>query len=335
MSAEQSDQLFQQAGQLFQQGQYEQALNILGQLNQAHPNSAKILMPAVQCMEKLGRTQEALPLCQQLIQLQHPQAQEMYQRMSGQAAAPPPVPQQNAGGIPGLEGVGGLDLGDMGDIGSIGGLDTMDMGDVGGLGGLDSLDMGGNGGAAPAPKTEYKVRPEWQPWSIAIGVTVVYLILLYFVNGALQKQSMALLAEMGQMVPTDPTGQMSDADAQNMMTDFLGSFLQNGPTIMLLSLVSSALAGFIPGVLGLWCALKVVSKLPVEDWWDDIQHIAVTEGICTLVSMTVIGFLAIPFILIKRYELTCGGVLPVFSLYVIISWVGSFAINTVVGRFPA
>ena len=113
----------------------------------------------------------------------------------------------------------------------------------------------------------------------------------------------------------------------------VGSFLQNGPKLMLLSILSSALAGFIPGVLGLWCALKVVSKLPVEDWWEDIQHLAVTEGICTLVSMTVIGFLAIPFILIKRYELTCGGVLPVFSLYVIISWVGSFMLNMLVGGF--
>ena len=84
MDPQQSEAAFQQAGQLFQQGQYEQALNLLGQLNQAHPNSAKILMPAVQCLEKLCRTQEALPLCQQLIQLQHPQGQALYQRLSGQ-----------------------------------------------------------------------------------------------------------------------------------------------------------------------------------------------------------------------------------------------------------
>ena len=181
MDPQQSEATFQQAGQLFQQGQYEQALNLLGQLNQAHPNSAKILMPAVQCMEKLGRTQEALPLCQQLIQLQHPQGQALYQHLSGQGT-PPPIPQENAGGIPGMGGLNSLDLGDMGDIGGVGGLD---LGDISGVGGLDNFDIGGMGKPHTtqiSPVASMSAGLEWKAIAICIGFVVGSFLLACVLN---------------------------------------------------------------------------------------------------------------------------------------------------------
>ena len=332
MDQQQAEQLFNQAGQLFQQGQYEQALNILGQLNQAFPNSGRILMPAAQCMEKLGRTQEAQPLVQQLVQMNHPGAQDMQVRLGGQATAPPPIPDAGGGAIPGLEGVDGIDLGDMGDIGGIGGLDNLDMGGAGGIAGLDMLDSPRPGGAA-TPRPQLKATPAWIPIAIASTIVIINLIVLYFIQYTMQNEALSMLGDISAMdVPSDATMQNEQLMQQHMATQ-----AQPLVSTMLSIFMNFMLLGFfaciIPGILGLWCALKVVGGLPEDDFWEDIKHISITHVINVLLSTTIIGYFVIPFILMKRYEQSCGSVFPIMSLYVLITFFGTWALIFGTGAF--
>ncbi len=66
---------FKEADALFRAGDYQPALTVLEALNRYHPNQKNILYPAAMCLDKLGRSKEALPICTQLIQsFQDPRA---------------------------------------------------------------------------------------------------------------------------------------------------------------------------------------------------------------------------------------------------------------------
>lgn len=109
MDAAQSQQLFKQADALFKQGQYEQALQILEQLNRAFPNEKNILYPAALCCERLGRKQVALQLCQQLLeQFQDPRVHDVMARLNA-----PQAPTM-VGGMPGMAGIDALGLDPLG-----------------------------------------------------------------------------------------------------------------------------------------------------------------------------------------------------------------------------
>lgn len=91
MDARESKERFKRADDLFRQGEYLQALHQLSALNQAYPNTKNVMYPAALCLEKLGRYEDALPLCEQLIaQFQDPRAQELKERIA-HLATPKPV----------------------------------------------------------------------------------------------------------------------------------------------------------------------------------------------------------------------------------------------------
>jgi hypothetical protein len=91
MDARESKEKFKRADDLFRQGEYLQALHQLSALNQAFPNTKNVMYPAALCLEKLGRYEDALPLCDQLIaQFQDPRAQELKDRIT-HLATPKPV----------------------------------------------------------------------------------------------------------------------------------------------------------------------------------------------------------------------------------------------------
>jgi hypothetical protein len=90
MEASESKERFKRADTLFRAGEYQQALHILSGLNQAHPNTKNVLYPMAMCLERLGRADDALPLCVRLIeQFQDPRAQALKDRIAHLAAARP------------------------------------------------------------------------------------------------------------------------------------------------------------------------------------------------------------------------------------------------------
>lgn len=86
MDAQESQEKFKQADTLFKAGNYQEALDILAGLNRAFPNAKNILYPAAMCLEKLGRHEEALPLCNQLIRdFQDPRAEKLKAKIERRA----------------------------------------------------------------------------------------------------------------------------------------------------------------------------------------------------------------------------------------------------------
>lgn len=111
MEAQQGQRMFRDADILFRKGRYQEALVLLGKLNDAYPDKKNVLYPAALCLEQLGQRGQALALCDQLIaRFKDPRAQSMKQRLIS-VPAPPPLPDtvlKNAAG--GDEGAGALNL---------------------------------------------------------------------------------------------------------------------------------------------------------------------------------------------------------------------------------
>lgn len=139
---------FKQADTLYREGQYQQALHLLGELNEAYPNTKNVLYPAALCLEKLGRGDEALPLCEALIEkFQDPRARELKEKIQQATAQPAENPY-------------GLDFSSLDDSAIQG----------------DLLDI-------PATTHQYKpVEPEPIPWMkyslIGLGVVAVLALVI-------------------------------------------------------------------------------------------------------------------------------------------------------------
>lgn len=67
MDGQESREAFRKADQLFRDGNYGDALALLKELDAIHPNTRNILVPMALCLERLGREEEALPLCERLV----------------------------------------------------------------------------------------------------------------------------------------------------------------------------------------------------------------------------------------------------------------------------
>ena len=57
---------FRQSDELFQLGQYQDSLRVLQELNVAFPDTKNILFPMARNLHALGKSAEALKLCDQL-----------------------------------------------------------------------------------------------------------------------------------------------------------------------------------------------------------------------------------------------------------------------------
>lgn len=89
--------LFRQAADVYKDGDYKDALKIFDRLDAAFPNNERIMFPRARCFAKMGRTDEAVAICDLLItQYGHESAATLrVQLVSGEF----PV----LGGPPGLE----------------------------------------------------------------------------------------------------------------------------------------------------------------------------------------------------------------------------------------
>ncbi len=78
-----STRYFKQADELYCTGRYQEAMQVLSELNRRYPNTKNILYPLALCLEKLQRTDEAVLICDQLTALfQDPRAAQLKERIS-------------------------------------------------------------------------------------------------------------------------------------------------------------------------------------------------------------------------------------------------------------
>jgi tetratricopeptide (TPR) repeat protein len=58
---------FKQADSLYRDGRYDEALDRLIELDEAFPNTPNVLFPLARCLRRLGRIEESLAICDDLI----------------------------------------------------------------------------------------------------------------------------------------------------------------------------------------------------------------------------------------------------------------------------
>ncbi len=69
MDTNDSRQRFEQATTFFKEGRYSEALNLLDSLDLQFPNQKNVMIPRALCLEQLGRPQEALEICEEVLAL--------------------------------------------------------------------------------------------------------------------------------------------------------------------------------------------------------------------------------------------------------------------------
>lgn len=67
MDARTAEFRFKEADTLYREGRYDEALDCLIELDEAFPNTPNVLFPLARCMRRLGRNEEALAICDDLV----------------------------------------------------------------------------------------------------------------------------------------------------------------------------------------------------------------------------------------------------------------------------
>lgn len=80
---------FKRADVLFREERFAEALVLLTELDAIHPNTRNILVPMALCLDRLGREEEALPMCERLVrQFADTRARELLERLRLPRALP-------------------------------------------------------------------------------------------------------------------------------------------------------------------------------------------------------------------------------------------------------
>lgn len=92
MDKSEAKKIFLEANALYDRGQFDEALRLLQRLNLEFPRQKHILFAAARCLEELGRAQECIALCEQLITLfQDERAEIILSRLAGLENVEEPV----------------------------------------------------------------------------------------------------------------------------------------------------------------------------------------------------------------------------------------------------
>lgn len=92
MDKKEAKQIFLQADVLYTQGRYDDALHLLQRLNREFPRQKHIMYSAALCLEQLGRAQESIALCEQLIErFEDERAELILSRFAGEDKVEEPI----------------------------------------------------------------------------------------------------------------------------------------------------------------------------------------------------------------------------------------------------
>ena len=92
MDKKEAKEIFLRANTLYGKGHYDDALHLLQRLNREFPRQKHIMYAAALCLEQLGRAQESIALCEQLIErFQDERAEMILSRFAGEDKVEEPI----------------------------------------------------------------------------------------------------------------------------------------------------------------------------------------------------------------------------------------------------
>lgn len=272
---------FSLADACYRRGQYAEALSILDELNSVYPNTANILFPRARCMRRLGRTKEALHICE-VLQNQFNDARAI----KLQKAIAKDIAMQREEPVTEEPLMQGLSLDDI-------------------LGPPPPPPL-------PAPEPKFG-RPDWlsTPVLVAGGVVIgfVAISVLLMLTGGDSGGPGAGGAAQAASAPPEPLFRISDEGK----LVFLGWQLTWFGWLAISFIVTTA-----QYMISLYLTLRVGSKLPHDEFSDNLINVGIMSLIGALMSSVVpcLGLIGSLFILYRTYELTLVEFFILFSFYV-------------------
>jgi len=283
---------FKQADSLYRDGRYAEALDYLIELDEAFPSTPNVLFPLARCLRRVGRVDEALAICDDLItrcgDLRALQLREFIRKSHNPETEETPTPHYSIEGLNQDAHAGALD-------------DLL----------LDAP-------PPPAPRLQLdEPKSKTKYWIIGGVVFAVLLLAFPIVMRMINGPPPAPLP--------DPPVAVAESDA---VEQAVGAEAYGEPPVSQGALIG-ALAALIvlflaANIASLYLTLMISGKLPHETVLDNLISIGVMAVfICLLYMVPCFGFFITLYILYKTYD---------FGLIEFLTWIGmNVAVGFVVG----
>ena len=287
MDAEQAKAFFKRADDLYNAGQFTDALRILAELNKAFPNQKNVIWPSALCLGKLGRHEEAIRACDILV-AQHGdvRAADLRERLAAHrqgTVTPPPLPRADM-----LDGPIGLDA-----------IDAM----------LDRPD--------PPARVARKAETDYKKWGLISGgiVLVLLLVLVPIMVGGQRPTSplantvQTSVEEFGDATEEDgtPVFTPEEQEAIDQISRGVGVGAVAAETVWRTMVLVTIAASLFAYALAMYCTFSILGKLPFSEFSDNAADILLYAIIFTALGfIPLFGFIASLVIMSKHYQLSCG-----------------------------
>ena len=304
MDARTAESHFKKADSLYRDGRYAEALDFLIELDEAFPNTPNVLFPLARCLRHIGRVDEALAICDDLItrcgDLRALQLREFIRKSHNPTTEETPTPHYSIEGLNQDAHAGALD---------------------------DLLLDAPPPPSAPSPRLE-EPASKTRYWIIGGVILAVLLlgfpIVMRMINGpppAPPAEPPAVVAESGvsDQTPFAESGVTEQAPGAEMYEELpvsQGALIGAFAALIVLLLAAN--------VASLYLTLMISGKLPHETLLDNlISTGAMAVLICLLYFLPCFGFFITLYILHKTYD---------FGLIEFLTWIGmNVAVGFVVG----
>ncbi len=281
MNSQEAKEHFSTADAYYRRARYAEALALLDELNAAFPNTANILFPRARCMRRLGRTSEALQICDVLIKhFKDKRGSKLRDAITEEISRPQTEPQSEDVLLPNMS--------------------------------LDEI-LGPPKPPALPPVEHEHARVEWltTPVVVVLAVVAAFVVItvLAMVTGGGEPSTSG--TEVAQTVTAEAV------PAFRMTED--GNFALYGWKLSKIGwMIVIILVTTVQYTISLYMTLRVSSKLPEDDLKDNLINIGIMSLIGAAMNSIIPcgGFIGSIIMLRRTYELVFIEFFILFAFYV-------------------
>jgi len=286
MDARVAEMRFKEADTLYREGRYDEAMDRLIELDETFPNTPNILFPLARCLRRVGRNEDALAICDDLIKrcgdTRATQLRDYIRANYNSNATPPPLPVTDDA------------IENLYQHAHAGVLDDLILSDT-------PLSV------APVAADD---PPPYKKWALIGGAVVAVLALLFAIPLLLPDPEPGVPVATTAAPTTTPEqplteAQLNEAQIRQDKVDLVTRFC-----IALVTLVLSL-------AVALYATLRLCGKLPYNVVVDDIINVGFMSVALIVLSVFLpcIGLIISIVILFKYYELVIVEFLILVGFY--------------------